>query len=442
MSETDTAQRPADDPESLSRIRECADRLHRELDDKLRSEELEGLADKERRMQVRQVVEYLLDGKPVELTDSERERVVEMLIDDVVGLGPIESLLRDRSISDILVNAPNEVYIERAGRLEEVDVRFRDEKHLLRVIDRIVAGAGRRIDDVTPMVDARLPNGSRVNAVIPPLAVKGPTISIRCFSETPLRLADLLELGTLSPEMAFLLRACVEARLNIIISGGTGSGKTTLLNVLSGAIPERERIVTIEDTTELQLQQRHLVSLEARPANLDGQREVTQQQLVRNALRMRPDRIIVGESRGAEALDMLQAMNTGHEGSMTTLHANSPRDGLTRLETMLMMGGLSNVPIRVLRRQIVSAIHVLVHIDRLPGGSRKVTEISEVVGMEGDIVTTQEIFVYRRIGVDDQGNARGHFETTGVRPIFAARLSAMGIDVPIEWFQGRVRFGE
>lgn len=404
----------------------------------LRMEELEKIAPDKREVEVRRLIAHVLDNQSEPHPSVEREQITQTVVDELLGLGPIEKLLRDSTITDILVNAPDQVYVERDGMLQESTIRFRDERHIRRIIDRVVGRVGRRIDEFSPLVDTRLPDGSRVNAVIAPLAVKGPTLSIRRFGDRPLQMDDLLTRQSLSSEMALLLDACVRARLNMIISGGTGSGKTTLLNVLSGAVPETQRIITIEDTVELKLQQRHVVPLESRPANLDGRGEVTMRHLVRNALRMRPDRIIVGECRGGEALDMLQAMNTGHEGSMTTLHANSPRDALTRLETMLMVGGLENLPVKVMRRMIVAAIHVLVHVDRLQGGGRKLTEITEVVGMEGDIITTQEIFVFRQEGVDEQGRARGQFETTGVRPKFAERLKSIGVELPVHWFQRRV----
>jgi pilus assembly protein CpaF len=427
---------------AFSRAAACADRLLKQITTTLRMEELEKLAADRREEEIRRAVAVLLDRETDPLEPPEREQVTQIIVDEVLGLGPLEELLRDPTVTDILVNAPDEVYIEREGVLEESPVRFRDGRHVRRVIERIVGRVGRRIDDLSPLVDARLPDGSRVNAVIPPLAVKSPTLSVRRFGERPLQLDDLLARDTLTSEMADFLNACVRAKLNIIISGGTGTGKTTLLNVLSRAISQRERVITIEDTVELRLQQRHVVGLESRPPNLDGKGEVTMRHLVRNALRMRPDRIIVGECRGGEALDMLQAMNTGHEGSMTTLHANSPRDALTRLETMLMMGGVENLPIRVMRRMIVSAINLLVHVDRMQGGGRKISEITEVVGMEGDIITTQELFVFSRQGVDEQGRARGWFETTGVRPKFAERLKSIGVDLPVQWFQRRTPLGQ
>jgi pilus assembly protein CpaF len=346
-------------------------------------------------------------------------------------------LLRQPGTGDVLVNGPHDVWVERGGRLEPSPVRFRDEAHLLAIIDRIVARVGRRIDDSCPMVDARLPDGSRFNAIIGPLSLKGPALSIRRFSATPLTMDRLIELGALTSEMARLLAAAVRGKLNVVVSGGTGSGKTTLLNALSAYIPDHERVITIEDAAELRLQQRHVLPLEARPPNLDGKNGVGMRELVRNALRMRPDRIIVGECRGPEALDMLQAMNSGHEGSLTTLHANGPRDALTRLETMLLMAGF-DMPIKALRRQIQSALDLVVQAERLAGGARRVTAVTEVVGMEGDVIVTQDLFVYQQVGVDSLGRAQGQFTATGVRPAFAARLQAAGQELPPGLFMQRV----
>ncbi len=367
------------------------------------------------------------------LNTVERQRIVVDVQNEVMGLGPLEPLLSDQSVSDILVNTYKTVYVERHGRLERVDVRFESDAHLLKIIDRIVSRVGRRIDESSPMVDARLQDGSRVNAIIPPLAIDGPVLSIRRFAAVPLRMDDLLRTGSIAAPMAQLLEGMVAARLNVLISGGTGSGKTTLLNVLSGFIPHSERIVTIEDAAELQLQQPHVVRLETRPPNIESKGEVTQRALVRNALRMRPDRIILGEVRGAEAFDMLQAMNTGHEGSMATVHANSARDAVARLENMLGMAGMQ-MPTRAMRQQIASAISAIVQVARLSDGQRKVIGISELSGMEGEMITMQEVFAFRQQGVDREGRVQGHFTASGVRPRFLDRLKAAGIAVPDDLF--------
>jgi pilus assembly protein CpaF len=417
-------------------LEEVKQRVLAKLTQQLQLSEVKDLPEARRREELRAVIERLLNADPQSLDHHERGQVIDDLLDEVLGLGPLEKLLRDRAITDILVNGPHEVYVERGGLLEESPVRFRDGEHLLHIIDRIVARVGRRIDETSPMVDARLPDGSRLNAIIPPLALKGPALSIRRFGQIPLGMKDLLERKVLAPEMALLLEACIRARLNIVISGGTGSGKTTLLNILSSFIPEKERIVTIEDAAELQLQQRHVVQLETRPPNVEGKGEVSPRDLVRNALRMRPDRIIVGECRGAEALDMLQAMNTGHEGSLTTLHANSPRDALSRLETMVLMAGY-DIPLRAIRRQITSSINLIVQAERLQGGSRKVTGMTEVVGMEGETIVMQEIFAYVQSGIDPEGRAKGKFVATGVRPDFATRLRKAGVELPTTLFQER-----
>jgi pilus assembly protein CpaF len=361
----------------------------------------------------------------VPLSFTERERLAREILDEIFGLGPLESLLKDPSISDILVNRFNQVYIERAGRLETTSLAFKDDQHLMQIIDRIVSRVGRRIDESSPMVDARLPDGSRVNAIIPPLAIDGPCMSIRRFGRDPLTAANLLENKSITEPMLELLQAMVKGRLNILISGGTGAGKTTLLNVLSGYIPETERVVTIEDAAELQLKQDHVVRLETRPPNIEGKGAVRQRQLVINSLRMRPDRIVVGEVRGEEALDMLQAMNTGHDGSLTTVHANSPRDALARVETMVSMANL-NIPDRAVRQQLASAINAVVQIARMSDGTRKVISISELTGMEGDVVSMQEIFVFDRRGLSETGAVRGAFRATGIRPKFTDRLTAAG----------------
>jgi pilus assembly protein CpaF len=409
------------------------DRLAQQLD----LAEVRRLPDHTRRGELRILAARFLAAEEVALAPEAREALLDDVLDELVGLGPLDRLLRDPDGGDVLVNGPDDVWIEKAGVLVPSAVRFRHEDHLLQIIERVVSRVGRRLDDSSPMVDARLPDGSRFNAIIPPLSLKGPALSIRRFSATPLTIDRLLELGTLTREIAQVLEVAVKGRLNVIVSGGTGSGKTTLLNCLSRHIPDHERIITIEDAAELRLQQRHVLPLETRPANLDGKNEVGTRDLVRNALRMRPDRIIIGECRGPEALDMLQAMNSGHEGSLTTLHANGPRDALTRLETMLLMAGF-DVPLKALRRQIAAAVHLIVQADRLTGGPRKVTSVTEVVGMEGDVIVTQEIFLYQQQGLDALGKARGRFVATGVRPAFAARLEAAGLELHPSLFAQRV----
>ncbi|MGE3178532.1 MAG: CpaF family protein [Vicinamibacterales bacterium] len=409
--------------------------IHRRLLNRLNLEAL-AQADRARaESEIRTLVGELLAEEGAPLSLSEREVLFGELVDEVFGLGPLEPLLRDPSISDILVNGHKQVFVERGGRLERVVTSFQDDRHLLRVIDRIVSGVGRRIDDSSPMVDARLPDGSRVNAIVPPLAVDGPLLSIRRFPAERLKAQDLVSLRALTQPMLDFLAHCVRARLNALISGGTGAGKTTLLNVLSNFISEHERIVTIEDAAELQLQQEHVARLETRPPNVEGKGAVRQRQLVINALRMRPDRIVVGEVRGEEALDMLQAMNTGHDGSLTTVHANTPRDALSRIETMIAMGA-TNLPERAMRQQISSAIQVVVQQTRMSDGSRKVTSISEVTGMEGDIITMQEIFTFEKMGVTQDGKVVGRFRATGVRPKCCERLKASGIHLPADMFEG------
>jgi pilus assembly protein CpaF len=367
------------------------------------------------------------------LNATEREQLYSEIVDEVLGFGPLEPLLQDPTVSDVLVNTYKQIYVERFGKLEATHVRFRDDDHLRRIIDKIVSAVGRRIDESSPMVDARLLDGSRVNAIIPPLALDGPILSIRRFSVDPLELEDLIQFQTLTPEIGELLKGIVKARLNVLISGGTGSGKTTLLNVLSRFIPAVERIVTIEDSAELQLKQRHVVRLETRPPNIEGKGQVTQQDLVINSLRMRPDRIIVGEVRGKEAFDMLQAMNTGHDGSLTTIHANSPRDALMRLETMVAMANFE-IPSEFLRRYISSAINVIIHVARLTDGSRKVVGLQEITGMEGNIITTQEIFTFQQRGIDREGKVRGRFVFGGVRPKFIERFRVAGVNVSPDLF--------
>jgi len=389
------------------------------------------------RRDIRRAIEHLCDTENPLLNRIERERLIEEILDETLGFGPLEPLLKDPTVSEIMVNGPRKVYVERRGKIEKSEVVFRDNDHLLQIIDRIVSKVGRRVDETSPLCDARLPDGSRVNAVIPPIALDGASLSIRRFGANPLKLEDLLNYKAFTPEMAMLLEGAIKARLNVIISGGTGSGKTTLLNTLSAFIPGDERLVTIEDAAELQIQQDHVVRLETRPPNIEGKGAITTRDLVKNALRMRPDRIIVGECRGGESLDMLQAMNTGHSGSMTTLHANSPRDALARLETMVLMAG-ADLPIKAMRQQIASAVDLIVQVNRLQGGPRKLTSITEVLNMEQDIIIMQEIFRYRQLGVDQNGRAFGQFEATGVRPSFVPRLEAKGIKLPSNMFAERV----
>ncbi len=411
--------------------------IHGKLVEKLDLSRVSDLEGETLRREIRLVVERLCDTENPLLNRMERERLIDEVLDETFGFGPLEVLLKDPTVSDILVNGPKKVYVERRGKMEKTDVAFRDNDHLLQIIDRIVSKVGRRVDETSPMVDARLPDGSRVNAIIPPLALDGASVSIRRFGANPLKLEDLLNYKAFTPEMAMLMEACIKARLNIIISGGTGCGKTTLLNTLSSFIPHDERIVTIEDAAELQLQQDHVVRLETRPPNIEGKGSISTRDLVRNALRMRPERIIIGECRGGESLDMLQAMNTGHAGSMTTLHANAPRDAQARLETMVMMAGME-LPIKAMRQQISSAVDVIVQANRLQGGPRKVTHVTEVMNMEQDMIIMQDIFRYKQLGIDQNGRAFGQFEATGVRPSFVNRLEASGIKLPSNLFQERV----
>lgn len=405
-------------------------RIHQEMLDRIDLAALDALPPDRLRLEVGALVERLVGEEGLVVNDAERRMLVRDIQFEMLGLGPLELLLDDATISDILINGHRNVFVERRGRLEQVDVRFSDDKHLMRIIDKIVSRVGRRIDESSPMVDARLQDGSRVNAIIPPLAIDGPVVSIRRFSAVPLRMEDLVEKHhSLTGDMANLLEGLIRAKVNMLVSGGTGSGKTTLLNILSGYIGGTERIVTIEDAAELQLQQPHVVRLETRPQNIEGKGEVSQRALLKNALRMRPDRIVVGEVRGAEAVDMLQAMNTGHEGSLTTVHANTPRDALARIENMIGMAGF-NLPAKAARHQIASAITAIVQTSRLIDGRRKVVSIQEITGMEGETITMQEIFAFRQTGIDQKGKVSGHFCATGVRPKFMERLHAFGIDLP------------
>lgn len=408
--------------------------IHRKLIQKLNLDRVTEVNRDEVRREVGQILEALVVGESTPMNLQERERLAQEVLDEVFGLGPLEPLLADPTIDDILVNTYKNVYIERKGRLERTAIQFRDDAHLMAIIDRIVSAVGRRVDESSPMVDARLADGSRVNAIIPPLSVDGPCLSIRRFGQNRLTAEDLLSNRSLTTSMLELLKGCVKARLNILISGGTGAGKTTFLNVLSSYISDRERIVTIEDAAELQLNQNHVVRLETRPPNIEGKGSVHQRQLVINALRMRPDRILVGEVRGEESLDMLQAMNTGHDGSLTTIHSNSPRDALSRLETMVAMSNL-NLPENAIRRQIASAIDVVVQVSRLSDGTRKIVSLAEITGMEGDVVTMQDIFVFRKRGIRETGEVLGDFVPTGIRPKFSERLLISGIQLPLNMFE-------
>ncbi len=411
-------------------------RIHKRLLDRLNLANLENLDREQVVNDIRRVVHDLLARETIPLNYEEREELVVQVLDEIFGLGPLEPLLKDPEISDILINTSRQVIVEKRGKLVETDVRFKDDRHLLQIIDRIVSSVGRRIDESSPLVDARLADGSRVNAIIPPLAIDGPHVSIRKFKRDALAGQDLLRTNSLTEAMLTVLEGIVKARLNILISGGTGAGKTTLLNILSSYIPADERIVTIEDSAELQLRQPHVVRLETRVANMEGSGEISARALLVNSLRMRPDRIVVGEVRSHEAVDMLQAMNTGHDGSITTLHANTPRDALSRLETMIAMANL-NIPEKAMRQQISSAIDVVIQASRLSDGSRKVMSISEIVGMEGEIITMQEIFSFEREGIDENGKVRGQFRPSGIRPHFATRLQASGINLPATLFSDR-----
>ena len=410
-------------------------RYHQRLIDELEAEKLEAMSPDKRRQAVQEAVKALLARES--LNALVRDAVAARIVDEVVGFGPIEPLLHDNSVSEVMVNTPEEVYFERDGRLYQSDVRFRDAKHVMQIIERIIAPLGRRVDESSPMVDARLPDGSRVNVIIPPLSPRSPTITIRKFRADKMTMEDLVEVGTITAEFGQFIGTCVEVRLNILISGGTGSGKTTLLNALSAFIPDSERIVTIEDPLELKMQQPHVVSLEARPSNIDGKGEVAQRDLLRNALRMRPDRIIIGEVRGGEAFDMLNAMNTGHEGSLSTIHANSPRDGLARMENMVLMANL-DLPQQAIREQISSALHLLIQIARFRDGTRRITHVTEVSGMEGTIVTLQDIFRFHQRGIDEDGRIVGELRSTGIRPTFTERFDMAGVRLPELMFQTAV----
>ena len=418
-------------------LEELKRQIHSKLVERLDFTRIKDLSSESMRKDIRRVIEHLCDTENPLLNRIEREKLIEEVLDETLGFGPLEVLLKDPTISDILVNGAKKVYVERRGKLEKTDVTFRDNDHLMQIIDRIVSKVGRRVDETNPMVDARLPDGSRVNAVIPPISLDGASLSIRRFGANPLKLEDLLNYKAFTPEMAMLMEACIKARLNIVISGGTGCGKTTLLNTLSSFIPHDERIVTIEDAAELQLQQDHVVRLETRPPNIEGKGAISTRDCVRNALRMRPERIIIGECRGGETLDMLQAMNTGHGGSMTTLHANTPREGLSRLETMIMMGGFE-LPVKAMRQQIAAAVDVIIQANRLQGGPRKITSVTEVLNMEQDVIIMQEIFRFRQLGIDQNGRAYGQFEATGVRPTFVPRLEQKGIKLPSNMFTERI----
>jgi pilus assembly protein CpaF len=413
-------------------------RIHRRMVERINLASLETVDPERMRGQIRQIIATLLAEENIPITEAQRLTLEEEVLNETFGLGPIEPFLHDPDVADILVNTHQQVYIERFGRLELTATKFDNDEHVMRIIDRIVSRVGRRVDESSPMVDARLPDGSRVNAIIPPLSIDGPVLSIRRFGIRTLNMSDLLDLHTVSPGMAEVLQGTIKGRLNTLISGGTGSGKTTLLNAMSAYIPIEERVVTIEDAAELQLLQPHVVRLETRPSNIEGRGEVTQRELVKNALRMRPDRIVVGEVRGSEVMDMLQAMNTGHDGSLTTVHANSQRDALHRLETLMLMSGVS-LPNRVMREQISAALDVIIQVTRFSDGSRRVVAVSEIVGMEQDVIAMQDIFVFKKTGLSEDGKVMGHFEATGIRPKFADQLKLAGVDVtPAIFREGQV----
>lgn len=415
-------------------FQELKTRIHRRLIDKLDLSKVDMIGSNELVREIGYIIESLIVEEGVPLNQVEKDRLVVEIQHETFGLGPLEPLLSDPEVSDILVNNSSQVYIERFGKLQKTDICFRDDKHLLQIIERIVSKVGRRIDESSPYVDARLPDGSRVNAIIPPLAIDGPALSIRRFGLEPLKLNDLLRFGTMDSRIAHILQGAVKTRLNILISGGTGSGKTTLLNVLSEYIPFDERVVTIEDSAELHMKQEHVVRLETRPPNIEGRGEVTQRDLLRNALRMRPDRIIIGEVRGGEALDMLQAMNTGHDGSLSTIHANTTRDAMARLETMVLMAGM-DLPERAIREQVTSAINLVIQLVRFSDGTRKIVKVSEITGMEGSTIVMHDVFVYEQRGVDKDGNVIGQFKATGVRPFFAERFRVYGYEIPEGTFE-------
>jgi pilus assembly protein CpaF len=423
--------------ETVQDFEELKRLIHGKLVDKLDLSRLGDLEGDTLRREIRLVVEHLCDTENPLLNRSERERLIEEVLDETFGFGPLEMLLKEEGVADIMINGPKHVFLEKGGRIVRSNIVFRDNDHLMQILDRIVSKVGRRIDETSPMCDARLPDGSRVNAIIPPLALDGPSLTIRRFGSNPLTLEDLLRFGAFTPEMVMFLEGAVKARLNMIISGGTGSGKTTLLNTLTSFIPGDQRLITIEDAAELQLQQEHVLRLETRPPNIEGRGQVTATDLVKNALRMRPDRIIIGECRGPESLDMLQAMNTGHEGSLTTIHANSPRDATSRLETMISLGGLE-LPLKAVRHQFASAVDLIIQVNRLQGGPRKVTHVTEVLNMEQETVIMQDIFLYIQDGIDENGKAFGHFESTGVRPSCMGRLEAAGVRLPGNLFAARV----
>ena len=410
--------------------------IHSKLVEKLDLTRLNEIEGDSLRREIRVVVEHLCDTENPLLNRAERERLVEEVLDEAFGFGPLELLLKEEGVADIMINGPKSVFLEKNGRIIKSDVTFRDNDHLLQILDRIVSRVGRRIDETSHMVDARLPDGSRLNAIIPPLALDGPSLTIRRFGSNPLTLEDLLKFGTFTPEMVMFLEGAMKARLNLIISGGTGSGKTTLLNTLSSFISNDNRIITIEDAAEIQLQQEHVLRLETRPPNIEGKGKVTATDLVKNALRMRPDRIIIGECRGGEALDMLQAMNTGHDGSVTTVHANNPRDAISRIETLVNMSGC-DLPLSAVRKQVASAVHLIIQVNRLQGGPRKVTYITEVVGMEGDTIVMQDIFKFQQDGIGENGKAFGHFESTGVRPKCIEHMETSGVRLPNGLFAQR-----
>ncbi|MDP4182891.1 MAG: CpaF family protein [Bacillota bacterium] len=412
---------------------EVKSKIHSKIIEQIKTEAFKNLEsdneDESLQEEITAIVEEILDQETEFFSKNERIKILSEVIDETIGFGPINPLIHDPTVSEIMVNGPDQVYVEKKGKLVLSDVSFKDEQHVMHVIEKIVAPLGRRVDESSPMVDARLPNGSRVNAIIPPLALNGPTITIRKFSEKPYTIKDLINFGTITPNIAMFLRACVESRLNIVVSGGTGSGKTTTLNVISSFIPDDERIVTIEDAAEIQLRQEHVVRLETRPPNIEGKGAITIRDLVRNSLRMRPDRIVVGEVRSGEALDMLQAMNTGHDGSLTTGHANTPRDMIARLETMVLMAGME-LPVRAIREQIASAVDLIVQQSRLKDGSRRITHITEVIGMEGEIITLQDIFVFKQNGKDEKGKIMGDIVPTGIKPKFYEKFEKAGIVLP------------